>query len=267
MREPYVVRMPAVSIRSLTSSRLPCSGPPFAGAGSTSVISACQRSLIGRPVPNEPGEGLPCGGTGRFLRTTFEEGGSWERYAPWFDTRSELGERRSRARDQRDHLDLDLRALDRERRDLDERARGPRVAEDLLTNGIDARAVGDVGEEDRHLDDVAEAGARRRQHLADVAEHLTRLGDGVVTADQASVRVDRHTARDEEQVARADGIGVVADRLRLPVDAILLTLAHLGCDDRRPWSRSSSASTTSAPSCSRPACTGGRSSARARCST
>src|SRR5436853_6407981 len=54
------------------------------------------RALIGRPLPDEPWEGLPRGGTGRFPRTSFEEGGSWERYAPWFDTRSEQGERRSR---------------------------------------------------------------------------------------------------------------------------------------------------------------------------
>ena len=45
------------------------------------------------------------------------------------------------------------------------------------------------------------------------AEHLPRLRDDVA-GDEVAVAVDRHAARDEEEVAGADGVGVVADRLR-----------------------------------------------------
>ena len=48
------------------------------------------------------------------------------------------------------------------------------------------------------------------------------LGDDVVTADELPSRVDRHAARDEQEPARADGVRVVAERLRLPRGADLL---------------------------------------------
>src|SRR3954470_15926014 len=125
--------MPAVSIRSLTRSRLPDSGPGRGSAGaSTHVITALSSS----------------------------------------------------ARDNGDGLDLDLRARDREAGHLDERARRPRVAEDLLPYRIDPRAVVDVGEEDGDLRHVREGAAGRREHRADVRERLPRLGDDVVASDE-----------------------------------------------------------------------------------
>ena len=64
--------------------------------------------------------------------------------------------------------------------------------------------------------------AGRREHRADVREHLPRLRDDVVAADERAVAVDRHDAGDEEQVAGAHGVGVVADRLGQARDADLL---------------------------------------------
>src|SRR5690349_820010 len=160
-------------MRSLTRSVRPCSGPGRAAAGSTSVITAFQRS----------------------------------------------------ATDERDRLDLDPRAGNREAAHLDEGARGPRIAEDLRAHGVDRSSVVDVGQEDRHLDDVAEPCARRRQHRADVREDLPRLRDDVAL-DEPALAVDRHAAGHEQQAACTHGVGVVADRLNQPGDADLDALAH-----------------------------------------
>ena len=58
MREPYVVRVPATSIRSLTTSRFPCSGParvqPFEDP---SVANASQLRSFAPPLP--PSHGRP----------------------------------------------------------------------------------------------------------------------------------------------------------------------------------------------------------------
>ena len=59
MRDPYVVRTPAVSIRSLTSSRRPCNGPDSAAAGSTVVMMALYGSLTARRPPLRPRRGRP----------------------------------------------------------------------------------------------------------------------------------------------------------------------------------------------------------------
>src|SRR5262245_16205277 len=54
MPEPYVVRIPAVSKRSLTASVLPASGPFPAGPGSTVVTNALYRSSITTPTARAP---------------------------------------------------------------------------------------------------------------------------------------------------------------------------------------------------------------------
>src|SRR5919204_5246388 len=126
--------------------------------------------------------------------------------------------------DDGNRLDLDLRARDREPSHLDERARRTRLPEDLLPHDVDPRPVVDVGEEDGDLDHVRERRAGGSEHRAHVGEHLPGLSDDVVAADQAPVRVHRHDAGDEEQrPLDADRVGVVAQRLRLPGDAYLLT--------------------------------------------
>ena len=61
---------------------------------------------------------------------------------------------------------------------------------------------------------------------ADVREHLPRLGTTSSGADEPPVAVDRDAPRDEQQVARPDGVGVVADRLGELGNADLLASAH-----------------------------------------
>ena len=154
----------------------------------------------------------------------------------------------------RDGLDLQPRPGDGEAADLDERARGARGAEERLANGVDPRAVVDVEQVDGHLDDVGRARAGRGEHALHDREHLARLGDDVVAADEVPGRVDGHDARDEERVAGDDRVGVVADRLGEARDAELAA-AH----GRRPDLVSvcrgviASGSTRSSSSAGRPA--------------
>ena len=127
--------------------------------------------------------------------------------------------------DERDALDLDLRALDGETRHLDERRRRSRRAEDLLAHRVDERPVVDVGEEDRDLHDVLEAAAARLEHGAHVLEHLPRLRDDVVAADEPPVAVDGDDPGDVQEASGEHGVREVRDRLGEPVDADLLA-AH-----------------------------------------
>jgi quercetin dioxygenase-like cupin family protein len=64
------------------------------------------------------------------------------------------------------------------------------------------------------------------KNCADVRERLSRLGNDVVAADEAAFRIHWDAARDEEQVADAHRVCVVADRLRLAFDPDLLTRRH-----------------------------------------
>ena len=94
---------------------------------------------------------------------------------------------------------------------------GRRVAEDLLPHRVDLRAVVDVGEVHRHLDDVLEAAARLVEHHAHVGEHLPRLRRDVFAAHERPVPVDTHQAGDEEQLACNHSVCVVRDRLGQPI--------------------------------------------------
>jgi hypothetical protein len=58
----------------------------------------------------------------------------------------------------RDGLYLQPRPGDGEATDLDQRARGARVAEELLAHGVDERAIVDVEQVDGDLDDVGGRG-------------------------------------------------------------------------------------------------------------
>src|SRR6185437_4614461 len=108
--------------------------------------------------------------------------------------------------------DLDLHAGDGKRCHADERARRTRGAEEFLAHRVDGGAVGDIGQINRHLEDVGEGRAGGVEHALQVAEDLTRLRRDILAADQPSFGVERRHARDEQEIAPADGVGVMADR-------------------------------------------------------
>src|SRR5581483_3650572 len=94
-------------------------------------------------------------------------------------------------------------------------------------------------------------------HRAHVLDHLPRLRDDVA-ADHAPVRVDRHDAGYEQQVARPHRVRVVRDRLRLPRDPVLLAAAHQLCfakcalsASRPPWKTSTAKKRSQRPIWSR----------------
>src|SRR5438477_12927367 len=95
-------------------------------------------------TPSPPPSSSASRGASTFRRRSTKAAGPERRW------RSSAGPGRRSARQHGDALDLDLRARYRQLADLDQRARRPRVAEDLLTDRIDLRPVVDVGEKDRH---------------------------------------------------------------------------------------------------------------------
>ena len=105
--------------------------------------------------------------------------------------------------------------------------RRTRLAEELHPHRVDLRAVVDVEQVVHDLDHVVEAAARGLQAELHVPEDLPRLLGDVALADELPVGVERHDPGDEEQPARLDGVGVVAERLGHPLDAELLAMvAH-----------------------------------------
>jgi hypothetical protein len=144
-------------------------------------------------------------------------------------------------RHSRDRLDLQQRPRHGERRDFDERARRPCLAEELLTHRVDCGAVADIEQEERDLDDVLEPAAGRLQHQPHVPEDLPRL-PGRILADKLPLLVEGHDAGEEDQSARLNGVGVVADRLGHPLDAELFAMvAHEKCPfsaSKPPWKTS-----------------------------
>ena len=165
-------------MRSFTSSVLPARGPtraPASGSGSH-VITAF---AAGPPGPTASGSSLTACGS----------------------------------RDQRDGLDLDAGARDDEGGDLDERRGRPRVAEHLLAHGVDHRPVGDVGEVHGDLDHVGERASSRGEDVPHVGEHLARLRDDVVPADELAPLVDGDDPAHEQQIAGDHRVGEVGDGL------------------------------------------------------
>src|SRR5919204_3177745 len=147
-------------------------------------------------------------------------------------------------------LDLEPGTGDGEGGDLHQRAGRPRRAESLLSHHVDAGAVADIGQEERHLDHVRERHACGLQNGAHVREHLARLCDDVVASDQPPVRVDGHDAGYEQQRSlHADGVGVVAERLGLPRSPDLPAARH-GSTRTRPGEPARLASTASLTSSS-----------------
>jgi quercetin dioxygenase-like cupin family protein len=131
-------------------------------------------------------------------------------------------------------LDLDLRSRHREPADLDEGARRASAAEELLPHRVDLRPVVDVGQEHGHLCNVREGGAPGLEDCTDVREGLSCLRDHVISSDEPPVLVDRNAAGDEEQVTDADGVRVVADRLRLARRSNLFASCHGTEDNQQP---------------------------------
>src|SRR5262245_21526576 len=100
-------------------------------------------------------------------------------------------------------------------------------AEVFLADRVDLLTIGDAAEKHRHLADVGERRAGRGQTPLDVLVHLPRLRDDVVAADRLAVLVAGDAARDEDDVASADDVREVADRLRHAGDADLLPMRLL----------------------------------------
>ena len=74
------------------------------------------------------------------------------------------------------------------------------------------------------LDDVVEPAPACLQAELHVPEHLPRLLGDVALADELPLGVERHDPGHEQQAARLDGVGVVAERLGHPLDAELLAM-------------------------------------------
>src|SRR4051812_44716650 len=78
----------------------------------------------------------------------------------------------------------------RQRRDPDRRSGRSVVAHRLDVDLVERREVGDVEQEDRHLDDVAEVRPRRLEHHGEVREDLTGLAADVRTRELATRGID-----------------------------------------------------------------------------
>src|SRR5215468_4842267 len=124
MADAYVVRTPAVSMRSLTSSGTPASRPLTPARARASASSA------------------------HTVMTAFSSGRAAIASSAAVTAAS------ASATEVRDGLDLQQRAGHRETADLDERARRARRAEELLAHRVDLGAVVDVEQVDDHLDHV-----------------------------------------------------------------------------------------------------------------
>ena len=134
----------------------------------------------------------------------------WPRAVPTADW---LVRPQSLSRKAGDRLDLDQESGDGELRHFDERARRPGVPEELRANRIDLRAVLDVLQIHRDLEDVGEAPALGLEGSLQVAEHLPGLSDDIALTDYALLCVHRHHSGDEQQIAKPNRVGVMADRL------------------------------------------------------
>ena len=110
--------------------------------------------------------------------------------------------KRGSARDSGDRFDLEQRAGHGKRRDLHQRGRGSRFAEELHPNRVDLRAVVDVEQVVDDLDHVVEATSGRPQAELHVPEHLARLLRHVALPDEFPVGVERDDPGDEQQPAR-----------------------------------------------------------------
>src|SRR6185437_2102186 len=94
----------------------------------------------------------------------------------------------------------------------------------LLPHRIDRRPVVDVGEIDRHPQHILEPGTGPIEDRLHVLEDLTGLASGAVAADEATLAVERRDAGDEEQIAEAHRIRIMAERLAQRLDPELLAL-------------------------------------------
>lgn len=133
----------------------------------------------------------------------------------------------SLGRDAGDGFDLDLHSRHHQLVDPDQGAARAAVAEELLADRVDGGPVVDVGEVDDHLQHIGEGGPGRIEDGPDVLQGGPGLGSHVVAAHQVAVAVEGPAPGDEQQVAEAGGVGVVAERRVQPVDPDLFFLRHL----------------------------------------
>src|SRR5215211_744634 len=108
-----------------------------------------------------------------------------------------------------DRLDLDEHLRLRQRLNDEEGARRvTAVREDGRPRRRDRRAMGEVGGEDRDLDDVVKRAARVGEHGPEILPDLRYLRVDVALADELAIGVQRHLAGDVERAAGAHGVAV-----------------------------------------------------------
>src|SRR5215471_174434 len=113
----------------------------------------------------------------------------------------------------RDQFDLQ-RGISRQRRDDDGRAGRLVVAHSLGIHGVEGCEVLGLREEDRGLDDVGEAEARRLQDRFEVVQDSLRRLFKSRRHQLSSLRVQRNLPGGEQEPALDDRLRVGADRLR-----------------------------------------------------
>ena len=106
-----------------------------------------------------------------------------------------------------------ISAAARQRRHLVGRARRIRLLEVAGHDLVDLGEVAEVLHQDRHLDHVVEAAARRGRHRAQVAEHLVRLRLDAFD-EVAGLRIEADLAGQVDRVAGADRLRIRAERGR-----------------------------------------------------
>src|SRR6266849_3308275 len=116
----------------------------------------------------------------------------------------------------RHRLDLQKELITHQAADLDQRARGPVRAEELLPYRVDEGPLRDVAHEDRDLRDVRRLRACRVEDAFQVAEDLARLLDYVAGADDLTGLARGHQPRHVQRVPGDHRIGEMTDRLHQP---------------------------------------------------
>src|SRR5581483_9206292 len=95
----------------------------------------------------------------------------------------------------------------RERPHLDKGGGGKIAGEELAARAPDLGVLGDVDDEDRHLDQIVHRAAGRLDDALDAGKYLFRLFV-LVVADHSAAAFERarHLAGDVQRVARAYGV-------------------------------------------------------------
>ena len=108
--------------------------------------------------------------------------------------------------DNRVGFDLDQHLRRHQPADLDQRAGGPYVAEDLAVGPADLLPVVDIDDVDSRSHDVLQSGSRALEGRRDVAQSLLRLFVGIgAFADNSPLRPGGRGPRNVDERADSDG--------------------------------------------------------------